>query len=304
MKQQECPGLLASVPHQWLAAIGATVLNEHLRLSWTDEPNPCATLHSPHQPPVELLHSAWPSEDDFAQLPIVEWNLNNQQDIPLADFRRMTTASLADDDAWMLAAAATDLAPGKRSHCAARGPLNPGTQGSSSPQEQILKMLSCTAKDIADALDGVLPAKNLGGLCLDPRRFVDPQGKMKGVRTVYPIEVLAYYGLALFPLRGDGIIDKGAPRQRGWVSTPRGEPRLKWPAWRQPLDRWAIDALLDAWNPERPTSAATHGITSAWESVRITHPGKIRTYGYSSRPLRTGHQPERTNPRTNDMRLY
>ena len=304
MKQQECPGLLASVPHQWLAAIGATVLDEHLRLSWTDEPNPCATLHSPHHPPVELLHSAWPSEDDFAQLPIVEWNLNNQQDIPLADFRRMTTASLADDDAWTLAAAATDLAPGKRPDCAARGPLNPGAQGASSPQGSLLKILTCTAKDIADALDGVMPAKNRGGLGLDPNRFADTQGKETGVKTVHPIEVLAFYGLALFPLRGDGIIDKGTPRQRGWTTSRRHGTRLMWPTWRQPLNRWAIDALLDTWDPQQATNNHLLQVTSAWESVRLNQPGRDPGHGYGSRPLRTGHQPERTNPPTNDRRPY
>ena len=58
MSQQECPGLLAELPHQWLAAIGVTVIAEDLRVSWTDDPSPCAVLHRACGSPAEALAAA------------------------------------------------------------------------------------------------------------------------------------------------------------------------------------------------------------------------------------------------------
>ena len=286
MNQRECPGLLAEMPHQWLAAIGATVIAEDLRVSWTDDPSPCAVLHIPHNSPAEALHAEWPSREEFARIPVVEWNLKNKQDIPLADYRRMARASLTQDHAWSLAAAATDLARSRETaDNAERGPFNPGFQGPSSPHRSLAKMLACTSDDIAEALDGLLPSAKGDGLGLDPGRFTDPQGTEKGVSTIHPIEVMAFYGLALFPLRGDGVLDAGRARQRGWISGRRREDVFRWPAWRQPLDRWGIDALLDAWNPDRRPIGDPFGIIAAWRSVRIDRPGKNPGHGYASQRL-------------------
>jgi hypothetical protein len=63
------------------------------------------------------------------------------------------------------------------------------------------------------------------------------------------IEVLAFYGLALFPVRGNGI----AERTRGWARRAGHQPSrpgrrtpeaFTWASWPQPLDHWGIDALL------------------------------------------------------------
>ena len=286
MSQQECPGLLAELPHQWLAAIGVTVIAEDLRVSWTDDPSPCAVLHRSCGSPLEALAAAWPSREEFARIPIVEWNLNNKQDIPLADFRRMTRAGVAHDHAWSLAAAATDLARSRgRTDTALRGPFNPGFQGPSSPHRSLLKMLPCPSEEVEAALHGILPSAKGDGLGLDPTRFPDPQGTEKGVKTVHPVEVMAFYGLALFPLRGDGVLDVGHPRQRGWTARGRRGSVFRWPAWRQPLDRWAIDALLDAWDPDRRPIDEALGVAAAWRSVRIDRPGKNPGHGYASQRL-------------------
>ena len=287
MNQQHCPGLLADRPHQWLAAIGATVLVDDLRLSWTDDPSPCAVLHSPHNNPPKALQTAWPTRQDFAAIPIVAWNLTNKQAIPLTDYRHMTRNSIGHNHAWTLAAAATDLAPTRDgANMAARGPFNPGFQGRSSPHRSLHKMVTCTPANITDALDGTLPSAQGEGLGLDPDRFGDFQGREKGVKTIHPIEVMAFHGLALFALRGDAIADAGHTRQRGWTTTRRREPVFQWPAWRQPLDRWAIDALLDAWNPDHRPTDNTLGITAAWRSVRINRPGKNPGHGYTSQRLK------------------
>ncbi|MDE0450459.1 MAG: hypothetical protein OXI90_01665 [Gammaproteobacteria bacterium] len=88
------------------------------------------------------------------------------------------------------------------------------------------------------------------------------------------VELLAFFGLALFPMRGIGADrrDRGNPdeRQRGWRRPPGSrEPReFLWPAWEQPLDMWGIDALLDIWNPWRPATWRAVGVHAGWRSVR------------------------------------
>ena len=287
----ECPGLLAKFPHQWLAAIGATVIADSLRLSWTEDPSPCAILHGTDTPPVKALAKAWPVKNTFERMPIVEyWSLKRQQEIPVGDYRRMTREFVGRRDSWSLAAAATDLAKGKKRGHAARGPLNPGFQGLSSPHASLLKMLDCS-KGITAALAGTLPAAEGDGLGLDPMRFTDPSSADGGVATVHPVEVMAFYALALFPLRGGGIISSRHPspaRQRCWTTASGRSSVFRWPAWRDPLDRWAVDALLDAWQPGDAQRSSALGVTAAWESVRYDLPGKNPGHGYMSRELAIG----------------
>ena len=82
MNQQHCPGLLADRPHQWLAAIGATVLVDDLRSHGPTTPAPAAVLHSPHNTLPKALQTAWPTRQDFAAIPIVAWNLTNNKPSP------------------------------------------------------------------------------------------------------------------------------------------------------------------------------------------------------------------------------
>ena len=77
-------------------------------------------------------------------------------------------------------------------------------------------------------------------------------------RTDPVVEELAFFGLAILPVRGPGIDRRFSHRagaQRGWVRTPGSwiERRFMWPAWSRPLDCAGIDALLDAWKPDRKT---------------------------------------------------
>ena len=86
------------------------------------------------------------------------------------------------------------------------------------------------------------------------------------------VELLAFFGLAEFPVRGRGVDRRlgrhGEPdvRQRGWRKAPgSNEPRrFVWPAWQQPLDASGVDALLDIWNPWR-----THTLGTPRHSRRV-----------------------------------
>ena len=98
-----------------------------------------------------------------------------------------------------------------------------------------------------------------------PRTAVDPV-----------IEVLAFFGLAIFPVRGLGT-DRNLHKmpfssavQRGWLRIPgsRRENRFMWPAWSFPLDPVGIDALLDIWRPEKRLWSPI-GVHAAWQIVRF-----------------------------------
>ena len=91
------------------------------------------------------------------------------------------------------------------------------------------------------------------------------------------VEVLAFFALALLPVRGRGAdkrLDRCADiavRQRGW-RRPAGtsEPcSFYWPAWSQLLDSDGIDALMDSWIPEREDTWARLGVHTAWRSVQF-----------------------------------
>ena len=94
------------------------------------------------------------------------------------------------------------------------------------------------------------------------------------------IETLAFFGLALLPVRGRGT-DKRFDRrtaitaQRGWQRR-EGSQELSdfhWPAWRQPLDSDGVDALMDLWNPECKGTWARVGVHAAWRSVQFQRTG-------------------------------
>jgi len=113
-----------------------------------------------------------------------------------------------------------------------------------------------TADAITRSMNGRCERTTLFGLGFDYRRMIDgvqPTGKM---RVDAVVEVLAFCGLSLFPVRGDG---RKWPIQRGWA---RGQ--FRWWAWHPPLDRWSIDALLDL-VATRPVSTA---VIASYDLVR------------------------------------
>ena len=99
------------------------------------------------------------------------------------------------------------------------------------------------------------------------------------------VEILAFFGLALLPVRGLGAdrrLDRLADvreRQRGWRKTSgsREPRRFHWPAWGQPLDSNGIDALLDAWKPETPRGWTRVGVHAGWRAVPFQRRGSADT---------------------------
>ena len=131
-----------------------------------------------------------------------------------------------------------------------------------------------SADRLLRSLQGTAPRVKDNGLGFDLTRLASQaDGTGKWVEPV--VEVLAFFGLALFPVRGRGT-DKRLHRtvrpsaiQRGWSrkGNGKGDQYFSWPAWCNPLDADGIDALLDLWTPERESWESV-GVHAAWRTVR------------------------------------
>ncbi|MCY3487166.1 MAG: hypothetical protein OXH34_01890 [Bacteroidetes bacterium] len=107
----------------------------------------------------------------------------------------------------------------------------------------------------------------LGSLSDDTDKLTDPI-----------VETLAFFGLSMFSVRGNGIdqrLDRAVntgKRQRGWrSSSPRQNfLRFHWPAWSQPLNFAGIDALMDIWNPACKSTWERLGVHAGWNSVKFS----------------------------------
>ena len=296
MSSLQCPGLRAEMPHQWLAAVGATVLVDRMHLSWTDDLNPQAVLHHEEAPLAALLAS-WPTPQRIERMPMVAYDKPQRtQKVSRGDFQQLVKDCRGQRDSWTVSSALTDLTGepssgnDEKPALAVTVRFNPGLQGPhGSPQKNLPKLQGCTPAKIADTLDGRATRDQGAGIGLDPERFTNSTTGEAGVMTLYAVEMLAYFGLALFPVRGDGIHRKKYPaaRQRGWTTRARKLRSFEWPAWDQPLDRFGIDALLDVWQPEGDGTNSLLGVHAAWRSVgrkaRLSSDDK--TLGYTSQRL-------------------
>lgn len=315
MAERVCPGLAADWLNAWLAAVGSTVLDDRIQLHWTPEPVPLAVLSvDGDDDPADVLIAAWPNRERLAAMPVAcecPGLPRMGRKVHVDVFRERVRAARSHSDSWTLSSTVTDLHvddDGEASH-APLDPPGPGPTGSlhdrllkshkhvDSPPEQVLATLEGRASRVVD-----------NGLGFDLARVTGQADKSQ--KTVDPaVEVLAFFGLALLPVRGDGT-DQRMPgarsrtstRQRGWRTTP--PRRFEWPAWLQPLDREGIDALLDAWHdslppmhrpgPDEERAAPKHnrapwerlGVHAAWRTVGYQSRSRSDpTRGYGSEPL-------------------
>lgn len=257
---RECPGLPAEWINGWLAAIGTTVFDSEMKLSWTSDPSPIAVLHHPRKDPATVVAEAWPDKGRLEEMPLARDRQGCapiERQVPVEVFVERVNATRGHLDAWTLTSSLTDLAldSGKAAH-APFDPAGPGTikwlhhrlvkVNRHIPQEDPAELI----ESVARALDGISAPVEDNGLGFDISRIPDRANERGGLILVEPvIEVLAFFGLALLPVRGDGIQRRQErARQRGCGIGGRREGVFVWPAWSQPLDRWGIDALMDAWH--------------------------------------------------------
>lgn len=318
---RECPGLPAEWINGWLAAVGITVLDPEIRLSWTSGPSPMAVLHHPSKDPVAAVCEAWPDRQRLEDMPLARGHENCSPDCDGAkqsckerrpesveSFRQLTERSRGHADAWTITSTLTDLAEVRgKSGQTAHGQFDAGGPGTIKwLHYRLLKVHQHIPGDsasisvaILSALDGISVPVDDNGLGFDLFRLPD-RAREGGSPKVEPVvEVLAFFGLALLPVRGDGILRSTRARQRGHGIGGRWDSAYLWPAWEQLLDRWGIDALLDAWHrtwhfcgneteaKEWRTSKADWdllGVTAGWETQNYK-PTKDSNEGFGSQSV-------------------
>lgn len=281
MTEVTCPGWRASWVNAWLAAVGTTVLDQRIRLHWTTDAEPVAMLWAERADPVAVLIESWPDAEALSQLPIAEnWQgqARLQRKVPVEAFTERARAARSHTHSWTLSSTMTDLEVDQRGEVA-HAPFDPAGPGTIKwLHHRLLKVhghLGEPAARLRASMAGEADRVKDNGLGFDQTRlgslldatdpWVDPV-----------VEVLAFFGLALLPVRGQGT-DKRlgrsdvSVRQRGWleVAGRRRQRCFHWPAWSQPLDGNGIDALLDLWNPEWREGWVRLGVHAAWRSVQF-----------------------------------
>ena len=278
----DCPGLRADSVLAWLAAVGATVLDHRLRLHWTTDATPLAVLSSEDVVPLDALLDAWPDSVLLNDMPIArEWRQAESmgRHVQAELFRDRARMARGHLYAWTLSSTMTDLQvdkDGKVEH----GPFDPSVPKGLTLHDRLLNLHKVLAesirKPLVDSLLGQALRVRVNGLGFDHARLGSLADETD--RWADPmVEVLAFFGLTLFPVRGDGVdvrlgMKHQTDRQRGWHPFEDGGKtirRFAWPAWHQPLNSEGIDALLDAWRPDRQGRRGWKllGIHAAWRSV-------------------------------------
>lgn len=291
MRSVECPGLPASWLNGWLAAVGATVLDSRIRLGWTRGRSPVAVLAADDIDPVAALLTAWPDESELLDMPLAEtWNGAGtvQRRVPIEEFRTRAKACRGHRYCWTLTSTLTDLHVDE-SGLVAHAPFDPAGPGPIKwLHHRLLKVnakVDLSASLLEDSLAGRAARVEDNGLGFDVTRL----GSLADSSTKWidPIvETLAFFGLALLPVRGkgtEGRSNRFSQMQRGWrVTSSREGLRFNWPVWEQPLDRFGIDALLDAWRPDDEASWPSVGVHQGWGTLRFKPRGtsdKTRAFG-------------------------
>ena len=287
MAELKCPGLPASWLNGWLAAVGTTVLVPSLRLSWIDGPSPYAVLITEGDvDPVDAVAAAWPTAERVADMPIAK-NWRNgfalKRQPPLQVFSSRAAEGRSHPDIWTLSSTLTDLfvdlsdvERAKVRH-SRLDPAAPGTTGTL--HDRLLKVLSYVdnpREAIVATFAGRARRAPTNGLGFDVTR-ITALGDASDPRIDPVVEALAFFGLGLFPMCGDGTCadwrgasDRRSLRQRSWHLIESDNPRprrMAWPAWSPPLGRFGIDALLDVWNFREQRSWKRFGVHAAWASA-------------------------------------
>lgn len=303
MSTLACPGLPAWWLNGWLAAVGTTVLVPQMQLSWTDDPSPHAVLRlDGAADPVDAIAGAWPSDERIAAMPIAR-NWHDAGDLkrkpPLSTFTSRARASRGHPDSWALSSTVTDLFvtdrdPAKAAVAHAR--LDPPAPKGVTLHDRLLSLADAvtdTSVQAQRSFEGRGERVRNNGLGFDVTRLTALADSSHN-RVDPIIEMLAFFGLALLPVRGSGVTDGDpgvreatAVRARCWHRLgDERSLRMCWPAWSAPLRRDAIDALLDAWQPSSRPTWHPLSVHAGWRSVEYKGRGQSdSTKGIGSEAL-------------------
>lgn len=293
MEEMMCPGLPGSWVNAWLAAVGATVLDDRLSLRWTTDGASVAVLSADAVNPASALVESWPTEEFLSDLPLAEdWRGTTplQRKVQVETFQQRVRAARNHRHSWTLSSTMTDLCVDRAGEVG-HAPFDPAGPGPTKWLHHRLKKVHQRAEPtpdrIRDSLIGQASRVEDNGLGFDLARLGSPSDD-SGTWVDPVVEVLAFFGLAVLPTRGlggDERVDRRADikaRQRGWrpiEGLRQGEVQNSfcYPLWSPLLDRHGIDALLDYWNPEGKDRWSRVGVHGAWRTVAFQPTGTSDT---------------------------
>lgn len=296
MTVQPAPGLSAEWLNAWLAAIGITVLVPDTRLRWTEEANPVAEIEVPGDVPLAArIVEELPSIEAIDQLAIAKRHPGASEEfarnVSLTAYKERAALARGQHD-FSLGCSVTDLQATDVANLP-HGPFDPPAPRGETLHDRLRKcaehLAAADAEQLVEAsLRGRGTRIKANGLGFDYRRFASGS-HADAEKSVDPVvEVLAFSGLAFFPVRGDGRRERTA----GWNPPWNERSAFAWPVWCPLLNRWGIDALLDQVHTAPPTlqreraSLRRLGVHGAFGTVAYKHTGQSDvTRAYASERL-------------------
>lgn len=290
---EETTGLGAGWLNAWLASIGVLRLLPDTRLRWGGRGSPRAVFVGPERGLAEAVADALPSVADLEGLAIARHRAGCRElprSVSREAYGERAAVSRANPGDWSLAATVTDLVPGDE---IVHGPFDPAMPRGVTLYERVRscrEKLPSDAVSLVEAVSATLAGRGgrvqANGLGFDVTRSSAGVDASAEVMVDPVVECLAFEGLQLFPMRGDG--ERKGGRQRGFTSSASRRGAFRWPAWAQPLDLWGVDALLDQVASVLPSDRAINGgvigrlrrieVTALYGSVYQRPRGSADTY--------------------------
>lgn len=298
MERFEARAWTADWLNAWLASIGVAVLVDDVRIRWsaTDPPRAIFELSGGKDLP-NFVASALPTAEELMTYGLSKQAENGPemaQRVTLPAFRDRAKRSRLSGD-FSFAAAVTDNTPLDGDRLVA-SPFNPPANKGITLWERLRDCVTEVMK-VDDVSSLVERSMTVGGervqrngLGFDYRRFFPPTvpqgGAASGVWVDPVVEVLAFLGLSLIPIRGNGRREavRGWHSESGRTGVRKTEVgAFKWPAWSESLNLAAIDALLDRfWAGHRMPQPV-----AVFEAVPHESRGSAdNTRGFASRRVR------------------
>ncbi len=244
MAEFHAPGWTADWLNAWLAAIGVCVLLDDVTLRWTDDPRPHAIFSHPDIDDLAVaIDATLPTVDELNSFAISR-SIEGFEPFP----RTVTSAAFGarapkarDEGDFSLGTTVTDLSETDGDGLA-HSPFDPPVPKGRTIHDRVRDTTSAlTAESTSRSMRGATIRVKNNGLGFDYSRILQPADP-HGDKWIDPaIETLAFFGLMLMPVRGDGR----RATARGWTASKSRRGALTWPAWKRALGTAAIDGLLD-----------------------------------------------------------